>query len=696
MAALGLFPGLAAAQGGELRAYVPNKEIVQDRPFWLIVEASGASVEMPKVTQGDGVVINTSSPQRSTQFTIGGGQQQQTVRLSYSSTAIRAGEVTIPPVKARINGRLVQTDPIVLDVKPSQGDDDPSRNVRAWVSSNEVTVGKPFWIFVEATGMEIDLPDTLSVDGLTIDPRNSQRSTSFSFGRQGQRTTEKRGFYAVPTREGTITIPPIEVRVTGRVVTTEAMEIVAKEAAVPPGDRSARQGGVQELTEDDLVFIRMETDKQTAYQGEAILLSMQLWRIQNRRITSGPYRGALIVSPTTEGFFVRELEPLQYDAVSAPWTYDVTETRKLLYPTRTGTLSIGRWHWEGIALINRQSIVMRDKRYYKLDAGPIDIEVKPLPPAPRGFTGAVGQFEVAADVPRRVAKQGVPAALTLTVSGYGNPDAVGDPRLPKLPWADLREPQRDVKLTSDNERIQPHMEKTFTFAITPLEPGQMTVPEFDFVHFDPDQGAYVTDTIGPFELDVLASEEGASPLVASPDVPVAERRVDILAEDIRPLMEPAGRLEARRSSSYMWAALAAVPVVTYVALALLLARRRRFSHDIGWARSQQARAKGLRRLGEVPQSPEPADALFRALAAFVADTLNLESEGLTSADVQRELEMTRLPGDLSEKTVRILKACERARYASQRLSKEEIHALLAAAEDCMNELDAAARRDRRP
>lgn len=691
-----LTPTVARGQGGELHAYVPNKQVVQDRPFWLIVEASGASVEMPEVEQGDGVVINASSPQQSTQFTIGGGQQQQTVRLSFSSVAIRPGKVTIPPVKARINGRLMETDPIVLDVRPAPNDESESRAVRAWVSTKDVTVGKPFWIFVEATGMEIELPDTLDVDGLMIDPRNSQRSTSFSFGRQGQRTTEKRGFYAVPTREGKIVIPPIEVRVTGRIVKTDPIEVTAERAAIPPSGSSGDQAAPGDLTADDLVFIRMDTDKQTAYQGECISLSMQLWRIKHPRISSGPYRGALITSPTTEGFFVRELDPTQYDATTGSWTYNVAETRKLLYPTRPGTLTVGQWHWEGIALLNRQSLVMRDKLYYKLDAGPIDIKVKPLPAAPPGFTGGVGQFDVSAALSQQVVKQGVPTALTVKVNGFGNPDAIGDPRLPGLEWANVRDAQRDTEFFDDDDGVQPKVEKTFTFSITPSQAGHKEIPAFSFAYFDPDEGKYQTTTLGPYDVDVLESAEGTSNLVASPDVPVAERQVDILAEDIRPLVERAPNLQASRRGTSLLAVVAVliVPVVLYIALVAFLAYRRKLQSESGWARSQQARAKGLRRLTGVESAGEPIEALYRAMTAYVADLLNLQDAGLTSADVKRELDYADVPDALSGRTIQILKACERARYGSQRLNRNEVHALLSAAEACMNELDAVVKRGR--
>ena len=137
-------------------------------------------------------MINTNSPQQSRSLTGGGGHPQlQTINLSYSTMAVRPGTVTIPPLKARINGLILETKPITLNVQPAP---EGTRPVRAWVSETKVAVGKPFWIYIEASGSEITLPNTLQIEGIEIDPRNSQRSSSYSFGRAGMSTNEKRKF----------------------------------------------------------------------------------------------------------------------------------------------------------------------------------------------------------------------------------------------------------------------------------------------------------------------------------------------------------------------------------------------------------------------------------------------------------------------------------------------------------------------
>jgi len=368
----------------------------------------------------------------------------------------------------------------------------------------------------------------------------------------------------------------------------------------------------------------------------------------------------------------------------------------LLYPTRTGTLRVGVWHWEGIALVDRQSVTQRDRLNYRFDAGPIDIVVKPLPPSPPGFTGGVGTFDVEASISTAVVSQGVPFALAVRVQGEGNPDAVGDPVLPVLAWGEVREPDRRTDFVAVAGSPAPRLDKRFVFPITPLKAGRAEIPAFSFVYFDPRKGAYESKPIGPFAVDVMASGEDATRVIASPEVPIAERRVEILAEDIRPLMNrPESLGPAQRSGGIWWVLLFSAPVLAYVSVRIVLSKKRRLASDVGLARSQRARSSGLRRLRGVAESDEPADALFRAVSAYVADTLNLGEGGLTSSVVQDELDRARVPSDLRDRTVQILRACERARYGSQRLSRDEVTALISAAESCMHSLDAFKGRRRR-
>ena len=140
--------------------------------------------------------------------------------------------------------------------------------------------------------------------------------------------------------------------------------------------RPLNPGSATNLYKEDLVFTRVEVDKHEVFQGEPIVLSMQLWRIIHGGIDSGSHPRAVIRHPSTEGFYEALLEPRSDVRKQGSWEYNVIEDRKLLYPTSTGELNIGSWHWEGRAYVpskNRRSRFLRDAYEFKLDSdlGPL-------------------------------------------------------------------------------------------------------------------------------------------------------------------------------------------------------------------------------------------------------------------------------------------------------------------------------------
>ncbi|PCJ64477.1 MAG: hypothetical protein COA73_03875 [Candidatus Hydrogenedentota bacterium] len=649
---------------------------------------------MPIVTSGDGVTINTRSPQQSKRtFTLSGGNRQETFRVSYYSKALKEGKITIPPVEVLINGKKMKSDPIELTVLPSAaiGQADQS-GARLWVDKRTITAGKPFWIYLEASGLDVDLPPVLRVAGLRIDTRNVQSSMSYSFNnRGGQVLTLRKGFMAVADTPGIVTIPAVDIRIGGKKVETKPIDlyIIQSTATSIPTNPSVGPAGQQSESpsESDLVFIEMDTDKVEVFQGEPILMTTGLWRINYRRVSSGPYRGALIQDPTTEGFYVHELEPTVYDMNRGSWSYEVTERRKLLYPTHSGTLEIGRWHWEGIARYTAPGFYRRKDNYYKLDVGPIEIVVKPLPPGPAGFSGAVGEFQVASRLDSNTMTEGIPVKFTVTIRGLGNPDAIGAPKVPELTWGSLSGPEvTTMPFTPLGEKI-PHMSKTFVYTLTPTHGGDTTLPKFDCVYFDPRKGDYQSEAIGPFRVNVMSSTESPRHLVVPRDVALAQRGVDILAEDIQPLLPAPDSLERYKSPIVLIGLGVVTPPVLYVFVTLLVMRRRKLETDVGYARGYRAKHKSMKRLQDVLESPEPESELFNVVTDYIGNKLNVHESGMTSSDVDKHLQSRGVDDDTRENIGKILIACERARYASQHLSKQELNALVYGAEASLHELD---------
>lgn len=454
----------------------------------------------------------------------------------------------------------------------------------------------------------------------------------------------------------------------------------------------------QVFAKEDLLFTEMDVDKRDVYQGEAILLTMQLWRIKYRLIETGSSHDGLIIPPSTEGFYVTPLRPAAYTATKGRWQYDVTEERSIIYPTAVGALSIGEWHWEGMALVSRKNSGHREKLHYRLTQAPIGIEVKPLPTPPSGFSGAVGDYRVEALVGGQAGgplTQGVPATFVVNVTGTGNPHAIGDPRIPALHgqatggspmWAFVGEPERSVQTYSTPKTGMPTVTKRFTFTLTPLRAGRASIPEARFTFFDPETEDYMVATTAPIEVTILPSNEARYDQQAE--------SAGMADDDVRPPAPRPEDLQARRPSTFAWSLVVGLPVAAFLffGVAVYGAKVRRDERRPEGARSIHARPRALKRLRGLDRAKEPFDALHGAVIDFVADTFSIDGAGATSEDIERILEERGVADALKRSIVTILKACERARYGNQEFSPDEIRALVEAALACVSQLSASRKR----
>jgi hypothetical protein len=118
------------------------------------------------------------------------------------------------------------------------------------------------------------------------------------------------------------------------------------------------------------------------------------------------------------------------------------------------------------------------------------VEIRALPPAPAGFSGAVGQFKLTSKVVPEKAVVGEPVTWTLELSGTGN-------------WLDIAGlPSREV--SNDFQVVQPKAKRTpvegklfdVTLAedvvLVPAKAGSYGLGPVSFTYFDPKAGDYKT------------------------------------------------------------------------------------------------------------------------------------------------------------------------------------------------------------
>ncbi len=588
---------------------------------------------------------------------------------------------------------------VALWCSPGMADDIP---VKAWLDTDTVQAGQPFHIMVEMKGSEIEGPELPEVQGLLIGSTPRIRRDSWRISMSGREHVKIRGYRAQVNQKGTVTLPPIAVTIDGRTFHTDPITIEVTDASPQPRrptpeeldrgrprtqDRTRPYISTDPITADDIVLLEASIDRKEAYLNEPIILTLTFLEVVDAQTR---VRRLDEIMPTTEGFYVFPLQrehphgrtPLEYRDGRR---YRIEERLRVLYPTTTGELTIGPWRYYGVATIG--SGFHQERHHLEVTTSPITVEVRNLPEGPSSFTGAVGDFSVSAHLGQGEVVQGVPTTLTLTIVGQGNPHAISRPRFEGYDGFSVAAPASDIRNIPSPDA--PTFEKKFTYAITPYRSGDLTFPAFEFCYFNPEQGTYVTETLGPFSLSVRPSENQEPRIFVDSGRDPRPAPVETFATGMLPpvTIDDDLRPPSRGIVSLATPFAVVFPVLAYGAFAIILARRRKLALDPRYARLHRARSHSRKRLGGLSSAPDPASELYRALTEYVADMLNIDGAGLTSADIERILREQESEQWLIDNYMRILRACERARYAGTPLSKEELNALTHGARLSMKEFE---------
>ena len=137
---------------------------------------------------------------------------------------------------------------------------------------------------------------------------------------------------------------------------------------------------------------------------------------------------------------------------------------------------------------------------YSISSGPARLHVKELPPAPPGFTGAVGHFQLTSKVVPQTAAVREPITWTLELSGTGN-----WPQIDRLP---VRSASKDFEVVHPQLQHTAAPGKIFDAKLSedvvliPTKGGKYALPAVHFVYFDPVVGDYRTVTSPESEVEI--------------------------------------------------------------------------------------------------------------------------------------------------------------------------------------------------
>jgi hypothetical protein len=258
------------------------------------------------------------------------------------------------------------------------------------------------------------------------------------------------------------------------------------------------------------VFLRADVQPQHPYVGQQVLYTVSLYTRDD--ITSMAAREM----PTFRGFWVRDVPqpqhlPTDMVVVDGLRYARVAVVQKALFPLRPGRYTIEPAAMDVIARIVESRLFappFAHPEQIVVKTPPVALEVQPLPAAPAGFAGAVGQMQLTARVEPTRLRLGEAATLTVTLAGRGNVQGVGEPRVPPPPGLKIFPPQQQGEENVVGTSVQGT--RTWSWVIVPERTGRAALRVPEIPYFDPQSAEYKTASAPPVEITILPPVNAAN------------------------------------------------------------------------------------------------------------------------------------------------------------------------------------------
>ncbi len=579
--------------------------------------------------------------------------------------------------------------------------------VEASVNAERVGVEDVLELTVSISGGRGE-PRLPAMDGFRVGGRSSSSQVSFVNGQMS--STNSFIYELYPEREGTFTIDPIEVELGGETKRTDPIEVaVVAGSVVPRRGRSSSPFGslspfgrsrsrvrdrAPELSADD-VLLRAEVSKSSVFQGEAVVVT---YRLYTRYVPLGPQ---IEDDPPMTGFWVEEVE-LPQDTRAERRDVDGREylaftlKQRVLFPTQSGTVQIPSLTLSTAFRMSSgdpfDSFFSRGSRPITVRSAAIPLDVKPLPAEGRGrdFRGAVGRFQMTAELSVDTVAAGDPVTLTLGIDGEGNLRTVKAPPLANVPDFRAFDPKTEERLRATGRGLSGS--KQWEHVLVPESGGTKELGPWSFQYFDPEAGAYRVASAGPLVLDVTGSTVATADGVTRRS---AGGEVTVLGGDIR-FLKPApssfGAVARPYFGSPLFYLTLGLPILWNMAFLLYQRKKAHEKTHSSLFRSRRAQRVAQTRFREARKLAADASKGFyeevaAALYRYVGDKTSASASGLTAPLIDGLLEERSVSEPSRKEFLAVLAECEEARFTPTERGRDEMEAALARAETLVVRLE---------
>ncbi len=571
-----------------------------------------------------------------------------------------------------------------------------AQSVQVQMSSTEAFVGESLEVRVVVSNMSeraVPVPPETAHFEIQANPGNpTGRSQRISIvnGRRTQSTDYTYVYYVRSLRTGRLVLPPFSVVYKGLTHHTRQMPIVVTKA-----------------TSSSSLFCEIKTERDAAFVGEAVSLTLEVWIRQYSQGGIGTldaltmWGGALRdMQATTMGVFdgadwdrsrYREATRRDDEGVAAKYYVYIIETT--VYPTKAGEFDFG-----GVAVAYRYPkrlgrgrgvfarLHLEDSRRLRAVAKTPRLEIKPIPmrDRPADFSGAIGAYLISAKAaPTDGVPVGDPITLTLSIGGTGRLEQL---RAPKLDEVEALARDFEVARESLAGEIRVRR-KLFSQTIRPLREDVTEIPPIPMSFLNPTTGTFETVYSRAIPITVTPAERMDLPTLPGPGSTTV-----VLA----PLVESTEGLQANYTETallladqsgvfgvWTWGVLGLGPAL-YVGAWFVRRRVARYRDDEAFRRRSRAYATARRALKAAGAAASPSQ-VSSALTGYIADRYNLPAGGVTRADVVETIAKRGVSEETIQAVDALLESLELAQYGGA--AADVVRDSVASARDLVDALE---------
>lgn len=300
---------------------------------------------------------------------------------------------------------------------------------------------------------------------------------------------------------------------------------------------------------------------------------------------------------------------------------------------------------------------------YGIVGEPLEFEVLPIPEEgrPSPYYGAVGRFDITAELDKDRIKFGDSFKLTLTATGQGNFEFLRMPELDDLAGFHKR---GEAEAQRDGDKV------VVTYDLTPLSTDVTEIPSIAWNYFDTTPGVqkFVEVATGalPIVVDELSNAESIAPL---PEAAVAAVTPGV--DDIFDLPDFDRDLSAAQPpSTWLRWTMVLLPWALMLALLSFVRSRRRASLD-----TTGKRVRGAKRAFDA--ALQGSDDAMAAMAAYLGDRLDVPAAAVITPDLADRLVASGLEDAQAREVAAAIERGTAARYGGGNpLTADEARALV--------------------